>query len=93
MAKSVDEQIRAATTKKVIGQTTELYKSVVLELYKRITANSFQVGIQYGSPVLTGRYDASHTIVRGRIDKTVREPNPDGEESLYPGLPLTDAEA
>jgi len=51
--------------KKVIGQTTELYKSVVLELYKRITANSLQVGIEYGSPVLTGRYDASHTIARG----------------------------
>jgi len=39
-----------------------------------------------------GRYYASHTIVRGRIDKTVREPNPDGEESHYPGLLLTNAE-
>jgi hypothetical protein len=29
---------------------------VVLELYKRITADSLQVGIAYGSPVLTGRY-------------------------------------
>ena len=66
--------------KKVIGQTIELYKSVVLELYKRITAKSLQVGIQYGSP-------------GGRVDKTVREPNPDGEESLYPGLPLTNVEA
>jgi hypothetical protein len=93
MAKSVDEQIRAATTKKVIGQTTELYKSVVLELYKRITANSLHVGIQYSPPVLTGRYYASHTIMRGRIDKTVREPNPDGEESLYPSQPLSNAEA
>jgi hypothetical protein len=43
--------------------------------------------------VLTGRYDARHTIARGRIDKTVREPNPDGEERLYPGLPLSNAEA
>jgi hypothetical protein len=65
MAKSVDEQIRASMAKKVIGQTTELYKSVVLELYKRITANSLQVGIQYGSLVLTGRYYASHTTTRG----------------------------
>ena len=32
MAKSVDEQIRATMAKKVIGQTTESYKSVVLEL-------------------------------------------------------------
>ena len=64
MAKSVDEQIRATMAKKVIGQTTELYKSVVLELYKRITADSLQVGIQYGSPVLTGRYYASPIIAR-----------------------------
>jgi hypothetical protein len=63
------------------------------ELYKRITANSLQVGIAYGSPVLTGRYYASHTIARGRIDKTVREPNPEGEENPYPGLPLTNAAA
>jgi hypothetical protein len=41
--------------------------------------------------VPTGRYYASHTIARGRIDKTVREPNPDGEENPYPGLPLTNA--
>ena len=81
MAKSVDEQIKATMAKKVVGQTTENYKAVVLELYKRITANSLQVGIQYGSPVLTGRYYASHTIARGRIDKTVREPNPEGEEN------------
>ena len=65
----------------------------MLELYKRITANSLQVGIHYGSPVLTGRYYASHTIARGRIDKTVREPNPEGEDNPYPGLPLTNAAA
>jgi hypothetical protein len=40
MAKSVDEQIKAAMAKKVVGRTTEIYKAVVLELYKRITANS-----------------------------------------------------
>ena len=93
MAKSIDQQIKDAMAKKVIGPTTEIYKAVVLELYKRTTANSLQVGIQYGSPVLTGRYYASHTIARGRIDRTVREPNPDGEESPYPGLPLTNATA
>jgi hypothetical protein len=38
------------------GQTTEIYKAVVLELYKRITANSPQVDIAYGSPLMTGRY-------------------------------------
>ena len=62
MAKSIDQQIKDAMAKKVVGRTTEIYKAVVLELYKRITANSLQVGIAYGSPVLTGRYYASHTI-------------------------------
>jgi len=93
MAKSVDEQIKDAMAKKVVGRTTEIYKAVVLELYKRITADSLQVGTQYGSPVLTGRYYASHTIARSRIDTTVREPNPEGEEHPYPGLPLTNAAA
>ena len=67
MAKSIDQQIKDAMAKKVVGRTTEIYKAVVLELYKRITANSLQVGIAYGPPVLTGRYYASHTIARGRI--------------------------
>src|SRR5688500_8374529 len=93
MAKSIDQQIKDVMAKKVIGQTTEIYKAVVLELYKRITANSLQVGIAYGSPVLTGRYYASHTIARGRIDRTVRQLNPDGEDNPYPGLPLTNAAA
>jgi hypothetical protein len=91
MAKSIDQQIKDAMAKKVVGRTTEIYKAVVLELYKRITANSLQVGRAYGSPVLTGRYYASHTIARGRIDTTVRDPNPDGAENPYPGLPLTNA--
>jgi len=77
MVKTVDQQIKDAMAKKVVGRTTEIYKDVVLELYKRITA----------------RYYASHTIARGRIDTTVREPNPEGEEHPYPGLPLTNAAA
>jgi hypothetical protein len=93
MTKSIDQQINNVMAKKVVGRTTEMYKAVVLELYKRITANSLQVGLAYGSPVLTGRYYASHTVARGRIDTTVREPNPDGDESPYPGLPLTNAAA
>jgi hypothetical protein len=37
--KSVDEQIKAAMAQKVVGRTTEIYRAVVLELDKRITAN------------------------------------------------------
>jgi hypothetical protein len=44
MAKTVGQQIKTAMAKKVVGQTTEICKAVVLELYQRITANSLQVG-------------------------------------------------
>jgi hypothetical protein len=93
MAKSIDQQIKEAMAKKVVGQTQEIYQAVVLELYKRITANSLQAGIAYGSPVLTGHYYANDTVARGRIDTTIRGPNPEGEENPYPGLPLTNAAA
>jgi hypothetical protein len=65
MTKSIDEQIKAAMATKIVGQTTEIYKAVVLELDKRITAHSVQVGIQDGSPVLTGRYYVSRGCFTG----------------------------
>jgi hypothetical protein len=34
MAKSIDQQIKDAMARKVVGRTTEIYKAVVLELYK-----------------------------------------------------------
>jgi hypothetical protein len=74
MAKSIDQQIKDAMAKKVVGLTTEICKAVVLELYKRITANSLQVGIAYGSPVLTGQYYTSHTIAPGRISIVIYGP-------------------
>ena len=43
--------------------------------------------------MLTGRYSASHTVERGRIDTAVRKPNPEGEENPRPGLPLTNTAA
>jgi hypothetical protein len=86
--KSVDEQIKAAMAQKVVGRTTEIYQAVVLALDKRITANSLQVGLVDGTPGLTGRYYASQAIAWGWSDRTVREPNPAGEEPPYPGLPL-----
>jgi hypothetical protein len=50
MAKNIDQQIKDAMAKKVVGRTTGIYKAVVLELYQRITADSLQVGLAYGSP-------------------------------------------
>jgi hypothetical protein len=46
MAKSIDQQIKDTMAKKVVGQTTEIYKAVVLELYKRITAGEVLKGLE-----------------------------------------------
>jgi hypothetical protein len=35
--KSVDQQLKDAMAKKVVGRTTEIYKAVVLDLYKALT--------------------------------------------------------
>jgi hypothetical protein len=40
MMESIDQQIKDAMAKKVVGHTTETYKARVLELYYRATANS-----------------------------------------------------
>lgn len=93
MALSLDDQIKRVMAKKVIARTTAIYQGVVLDLYKRITANSMQVAFAYGSPVLTGRFYASHTISVGRIDKAVKPPNPEGDEEPYKGLPISNAAA
>lgn len=93
MAKSTGQQITDARASKVVGQTAEISKAVVLEPYRHITTDRLQVGLADGSPVLTGRYSASHAVARGRIDTSVREPNPEGEENPFPGLLLTNAAA
>jgi hypothetical protein len=84
MAKSIDQQIKGAVATKVVGRTTEISKAVVLELYKRIAANSLQVGIHYGSPVLTGRYITygrysmiARPAIQGRLDAlNAADPDP-----------------
>lgn len=74
---------------KFVRNVTELYKSVVLQTFQYITADSLQVGKKYGSPVLTGRFYASHTINIGRIDTKVKPENKSG--AVYPGIPLSQA--
>ena len=54
MAKSIAQEITDAMAKQVVGQTTELYKAVVLDFYTRLTVNSPQVRLADGFPLLTG---------------------------------------
>jgi len=87
MAKSTDQQSTDARARKVVGQTTEISKTVVLEPDRRITANRVPVGLADGSPVRTGRYCASHPVARGRIKATVREPHPEAERGVSRRVP------
>jgi hypothetical protein len=48
--KSIDQQIKDVMANKVVGQATEIFKAVVLEVYRRITANTLQVGTEHSSP-------------------------------------------
>ena len=45
MAKSIDQQITDAMAKKAAGQTTEIYKAVVLALYRRITRSGWPTAL------------------------------------------------
>lgn len=80
-----------AYQEKVVKATTEFVRTVVITAYRYITANSQAAGLQYGSPVLTGRYYSSHQISLNSINQAVQPPNPKGEARPYSGKSLSDA--
>lgn len=87
LAKSSDE-----TKKAVALKLTEFVKAMTLDTWRFITANSLVVGIEYGSPVLSGQYYTNHRIAVNTTDITVNylpDPNP---ESPVSGLPLSGAQ-
>jgi hypothetical protein len=49
MAKSVDEQINATMAKKVIGQTTELYKSALTGRSLQVRHSIFAASVPAGT--------------------------------------------
>lgn len=90
MSKPIDQQIQALIDKKIVPKLIQLQKAVALTTFQYITANSLTVGMQYGSPVLTGRYYNSHRITLDAIDtSSVAPENVDGEDKPYKGLPLS----
>lgn len=68
----------------VVARSLEFFKTLAQTSYSMISADSRNVGLAYGSPVLTGRYRGSHTIAINTIDKSVRPPaeDPDDEGTI-----------
>lgn len=82
--KQLDEEHQEKAVRRVV----EFCKAVVLTTYSMIQTDSRTVGIAYGSPVLTGRYRASHTVAINRIDKTTVAPSETGDEDSIPAKPI-----
>ncbi len=82
--KDLDRQIQAAK-EKIIKRAIEIQKAVALTTYNYITTPNDTPGDyrsrSYGSPRLTGRFVASHTIAINRIDTTVQPENLAGVEN------------
>lgn len=97
MPRNIDAQIQKQIEKvmktKVVDKIVAAHKAIALTAFQYVTADSLQVGLQYGSPVLTGRYYTSHTIGINTIHKEVAPVNPEGEDKPYKGLPLSLAAA
>lgn len=79
-----DKQIEKA--KATVKKKFELYfHAVAQQAFSYISADSQSVS-GYGSPVLTGRYYASHRITINYIDTTTAPINVNGSASPYRGV-------
>lgn len=61
----------------VIAQVVELHRTIALDAFRMLAADSVQAGYKYGSPIWSGRYRSNHNISIGNPDMTVKPANPD----------------
>lgn len=87
----IQKQIENVIQKKIVHKMVEAHRAIAITAFQYITANSQMVGLEYGSPVLTGRYYTSHRISINGINTDVSPPNPDGADKPYKGIPLSQA--
>jgi hypothetical protein len=69
-------EIDEAIKKEWVAKFVQFHRTISIEAYKAIQTDSRSVGIQYGSPVMTGRYSGSHTIAINSTDTSVLPPAP-----------------
>lgn len=75
--------------REVIPKFIEFHKTVALKAYQLVIRDSRDVGLQYGSPVWTGRFRASNRISIGQADKSVKPEHPDAAFLSWPDEPDT----
>lgn len=80
-------QIDSVVAEKVIGRFTEFVRKIGQELHRNLTTDSRTVSFEYGSPVWTGRYSASH-IVSIASPKYIQAPeHPQQNTLIWPNEP------
>lgn len=70
MTDSFDKQVDAAYEKKVVQKFVEFHKAVTLDAYQKVSTDSRDAGFEYGSPVWSGAFRASHNLSVGAPDFT-----------------------
>ena len=65
---------------RVVATVVEVQKRIAIDAYQMLTTSSLDVGLAFGSPVLTGRYRASMRVSVGDVD-TSFEPPPNAAEA------------
>jgi len=77
------------TKKEILLKANEFIKSMAIDSWRFVTANSLNTGISFGSPVLSGQYYTNHRISVGTVNQDVNYlANPDPDQPVS-GLPLT----
>ncbi len=70
-------EIDKAFQEEYVAKFVELHKTIATQAYKAVAADSRDVALKYGSPVMSGRYSASHTIAVNGVDSSTVPPHPD----------------
>lgn len=76
------KDIDKAFAEKVVRQFVEFHKAVALDAFKKVSADTRQVGLAFGSPVWSGQFRHGHNLSLDAPDFTPPTPNPEVAEGL-----------
>ncbi len=86
-AQEFGRDVDTAIAKKVIPLFLEFHKSIVIKAFQLIIRDSRDVGLKHGSPVWSGRFNASHNVSIGTVDGDFSPPNPAAQGVRWPTEP------
>lgn len=96
------ERVLRQQETQVIERIVQLHRSIALDAFRMIAADTRQTGFQFGSPVWSGWYRTNHNISIGKPDLSLRPKNsetegrgatrwPDEPSQVLNAQPLTNA--